>query len=44
VILGETDISGTSVTFKPDITIFDTIEFIESIEIARMKRGAYLTP
>jgi DNA gyrase subunit B len=43
-MIGETDIQGTSVTFKPDDSIFETIEFTESNEVARMKRGAYLTP
>jgi len=42
--IGETSINGTSVTWKPDDTVFETTEFIESVEIARMKHGAYLTP
>lgn len=41
---GETDISGTTVHFKPDLTIFETGDFVEATEVARMKRGAYLTP
>lgn len=31
-------------TWLPDASIFETIEFIESTELARMKNGAYLTP
>ena len=40
----ETDKHGTSVTFMPDPTIFDTVEFIEWYEVQRMKQAAYLTP
>ncbi len=43
-IIGETDKTGTSVTFMPDGTIFETLEFSETSEIARMKQAAYLTP
>jgi hypothetical protein len=28
----------------PDDTIFETVEFSEANEIARMKQAAYLTP
>jgi DNA gyrase subunit B len=42
--IGETDKSGTSVSFMPDPTIFDTTEFVESTEVLRMKQSAYLTP
>jgi DNA gyrase/topoisomerase IV subunit B len=28
----------------PDATIFDTVEFVESTEVQRMKQSAYLTP
>jgi DNA gyrase subunit B len=42
--IGETSINGTSVTWQPDGTIFETTEFLEVTEIARMKHGAYLTP
>jgi DNA gyrase/topoisomerase IV subunit B len=28
----------------PDKTIFDTIDFVGSTEISRMKQAAYLTP
>lgn len=43
-IIWETDKSWTSVSFKPDDKIFETLEFSESVEIARMKQAAYLTP
>lgn len=43
-IIGETDKTGTSVTFMPDGTIFETLEFSETAEVARMKQAAYLTP
>lgn len=43
-IIGDTDRSGTVVRFFPDQTIFDTIEFMGSMEMARMKQSAYLTP
>ena len=43
-IIGETDKTWTSVTFMPDGTIFETLEFSETAEIARMKQAAYLTP
>lgn len=43
-IVGETDKVGTSVSFLPDDTIFDAVEFLEATEVNRMKRGAYLTP
>lgn len=42
--IGETSLNGTSVTWKPDGTIFETLDFVEATEIARMKHGAYLTP
>jgi DNA gyrase/topoisomerase IV subunit B len=28
----------------PDPTIFDTVEWVESTEVQRMKQAAYLTP
>jgi len=40
----ETDKVGTTVKFKPDSTVFETVEFSQSIELARMKQSAYLTP
>ncbi|MFA7717731.1 MAG: DNA gyrase subunit B, partial [Candidatus Absconditabacterales bacterium] len=43
--IGESDGKvGTSVKFMPDPLIFETTEFSTSIEIARMKQSAYLTP
>ena len=42
--IGTTDINGTTVSFKPDETIFETLEFMLPSEIARMKNAAYLTP
>ena len=42
--IGDTDKTGTSVTFMPDGTIFETLEFSETAEVARMKQAAYLTP
>jgi len=42
--IGETDKNGTTVTFLPDPTIFDAVEFVESTELLRMKQAAYLTP
>ncbi len=42
--LGETDVNGTTVSFKPDLTVFETGDFILGTEIARMKNAAYLTP
>ncbi len=40
----ESDKVWTSVKFMPDPLIFETVEFSQSIEIARMKQSAYLTP
>ncbi len=42
--IGESDKVGTSVKFKPDPTIFESTEFSQPIELARMKQSAYLTP
>ena len=42
--IGESDKIGTTVKFKPDATVFETVEFSQSIEIARMKQSAYLSP
>ncbi len=42
--IGDSDKLGTTVKFKPDATIFETVEFSQSIEIARMKQSAYLSP
>jgi len=38
------DKTWTTVQFKPDATIFETIEFSQAIEISRMKQSAYLSP
>jgi len=43
-VIWDTNKVGTSVTFLPDDTIFETTEFIEATEISRQKRAAYLTP
>ncbi len=43
-IIWETEKSWTTVTFMPDDQIFETLEFSESIEVARIKQSAYLTP
>ncbi len=43
-VIGDTELTGTTVSFKPDDTIFESTEFLEATEINRMKRGAYLTP
>jgi DNA gyrase/topoisomerase IV subunit B len=43
-IIGTTEKTGTIVNFKPDPQIFETMKFVESTEITRMKYGAYLTP
>ena len=43
-IIWDTDKTWTIVKFFPDKKIFDTIEFVWSTEIARMKQSAYLTP
>jgi len=42
--VGESDKIGTTVKFKPDPLIFETLDFSQPTEIARMKQSAYLTP
>jgi len=42
--IGESNKMGTTVKFKPDATVFETVEFSQAIEIARMKQSAYLSP
>jgi len=42
--IGESDKMWTTVKFKPDATVFETVEFSQIIEIARMKQSAYLSP
>ncbi len=43
-IVWDTDKVGTTVKFMPDSSIFETIEFSQITELARMKQAAYLTP
>jgi DNA gyrase subunit B len=42
--IGESDKNGTTVYFKPDGTVFETLDFVLGTEVARMKNAAYLTP
>ncbi|MCX6824921.1 MAG: DNA gyrase subunit B [candidate division SR1 bacterium] len=42
--IGATEKTGTTVSFKPDATIFETVEFSQTFEIARLKQSAYLSP
>ena len=42
--IGDTEFNGTTVHFKPDGTVFETLDFVLGTEIARMKNAAYLTP
>ncbi|NQX83944.1 MAG: type IIA DNA topoisomerase subunit B [Mycoplasmataceae bacterium] len=39
---GETNETGTTVRFKPDPEIFETVEFDEAIILGRLKQTAYL--
>ncbi|MCM8818531.1 MAG: DNA topoisomerase (ATP-hydrolyzing) subunit B [Candidatus Omnitrophica bacterium] len=41
-IIGKTEKTGTKVTFKPDETIFEIVNFDENILIARLKELAFL--
>jgi len=43
-VVGETDKRWTTITFIPDDTIFDTMEFMWSTLVTRIKHAAYLTP
>jgi DNA gyrase subunit B len=43
-VVGETDKQGTTITFVPDETIFDTTEFSYHTIASRLKHAAYLTP
>ncbi len=43
-VVGETDKTWTTISFIPDDTIFDTIEFVWSTLVTRIKHAAYLTP
>ena len=42
--MGDTDVNGTTVHFKPDNTVFETVDFVLNTETIRMKNAAYLTP
>ncbi len=42
-VMGETKLTGTKVTFKPDPTIFDTTDFNLKIVHTRLRQQAYLT-
>lgn len=41
-VIGRTKTTGTKVTFKPDVEIFETIEFDENILSGRLKELAFL--
>ena len=41
-VIGETDITGTEVTFQPDSTIFVELEYVYDILAARMRELAFL--
>ncbi len=41
-VVGKTDITGTNVTFKPDGTIFETLEYSFAVLAKRMRELAYL--
>lgn len=43
-VVGETEVTGTTITFVPDDTIFDTMEFSYNTLATRIKNAAYLTP
>jgi len=43
-IIGTTEINWTSITFKPDHEVFDTVEFMSLVLLQRVKQAAYLTP
>ena len=40
--VGKTDKTGTSVTFKPDAKIFETVEFNTKTVLTKMRQHAYL--
>ncbi|MBT3864757.1 DNA topoisomerase (ATP-hydrolyzing) subunit B [Candidatus Peregrinibacteria bacterium] len=42
-VSGETKLTGTKITFYPDKTIFDSVDFDFSTVVARMRQQAYLT-
>ena len=41
-VVGDTDRSGTAVTFKPDAEIFSTVEIVHEIVQKRLRETAYL--
>jgi DNA gyrase subunit B len=43
-VVGDTEVNGTTITFIPDDTIFDSMEFSWHTIATRMKHAAYLTP
>lgn len=43
-VIGETEVTGTTISFIPDDTIFDTIKFDYDVLATRLKHSAYLTP
>jgi DNA gyrase subunit B len=43
-VVGDTKLSGTSVTFWPDTKIFETTKFMYEMLVTRIKFAAYLTP
>ncbi|UFX83141.1 DNA gyrase/topoisomerase IV subunit B [Candidatus Absconditicoccus praedator] len=42
--IGESDKTGTIISFKPDSKIFETVEFSFHTVMSRLKQSAYLTP
>lgn len=42
--IGETTVSGTTISFIPDDTIFDVMDFSYNTIVTRIKNAAYLTP
>ena len=43
-VVGDTDVSGTTVVFWPDDKIFETTKFSYETLVTRIKFAAYLTP
>jgi len=43
-VVGKTKKTGTTVTFKPDSEIFETVEFDDNILASRLKELAFLNP
>ena len=41
-VVGKTDKRGTKVTFKPDPTVFDTVDFDQEILLTRLREYAFL--